>query len=233
MCCDICLNLSQYIDANGIVCGRTMEFCEPLKSKLTIIPRGRSFTSETPIYKLDWVSSYGFVAVKILDTNVFVDGINEVGLSCGILTMDATQYSIPSLEPTISIIDVCSWLLGLCSTVDQAVTMLKTIKIYGAPIPVLNRIIGLHIVIHDSLGTNVVCEILNDMNIYYTYGVVTNGPHYPTQLDAYHNGEYIINNILSLWSSTNRFIKLSELKRLTKPESYDNIGLVNLICHIF
>lgn len=66
----------------------------------------------------------------------------------------------------------------------DAITLLEHIDMYGAEIPVLNRVIGLHTVIHDSEGASVVCEMEDSrkINIYYTQGIVTNGPNYPTQL---------------------------------------------------
>lgn len=254
MCCDLQLNLSDYCDKYGIICGRTMEFREPLNSKLTIIPRGKLFRSVTPVNTLEWINKYGFVGIKVINTNIIVDGMNEVGLSCGILTLDDTQYEEIS-GISISILDICAWVLGTCSTVNDAINKLTTVKVWGEVVPILNRIIGLHIVIHDSDGNNIVCELFDSqkkfyinnqlniekklllkshyLNIYTTDGVVTNGPYYPKQLDIlnkYRKSQPIIYNNLS---SITRFIKLSELKRLCIPNSYDAIGLINLVCHIF
>jgi len=141
--------------------------------------------------------------------------------------MDETKYK-NIVKPAISILDVCKWMLGTCSTVHEAINLLTKINIYGASIPALNRIIGLHIVIHDAYGLSIVCEISDSSNnIYQTKGIVTNGPNYPEQ---YRENKLIISDSLS---SINRFIKLSELKHLCVPESLDNIGLVHLICHMF
>lgn len=257
MCCDICLRLIDYYPElstdndnikSCVICGRTMEFCEPLESKMTIVPRNKEFISVTPISNFKWVSKYGFVGVRVLNSNVIADGMNEVGLSCGLLTMDDTKYYKITKE-AIAIRDVCTWILGQCSNVTEAVNLLRNIEIYGSEIPVLNRIIGLHIVIHDAYGASVVCEIddgPDKLNIYYTEGVVTNGPNFPTQLSILE--EYrreintskgtnmkpeVVEGYINQWSSIGRFIKLSELKYMSIPESYDSKGLIQLICHMF
>lgn len=218
MCCDICLRLFDYCEGNNVICGRTMEFAEPLNSKLCFVPRNGNL--------------YGFIGVKILDTDVIVDGMNEKGLSCGILVMDDTIYH-PMTENSVAITNICSYILSLCSTTDEAITILNNINIHGVSIPVINRLLGLHIVVHDIHGINIVCEINTENEIYYTDGVVTNGPNYPSQLVIWN--DYIHNNYVpnkSHWSSIARFIKLSELKRISIPESYDALGLVQLICRI-
>jgi len=234
MCCDIKLNLQDYNNSEPIiVCGRTMEFCEPLQSRLELVPRDKKCESITPFNKLEWISKYGYIGIKVLEKDIVVDGINEVGLSCGILTLDATKYSNVT-NTSISILDVCSWLLSNCSNVAQSIELLKSKQIYGETIPVLNRVIGLHIIVHDSLGNSIVCELSeNNMDITYTDGIVTNGPYYNQQLhflDDYRNNKF---NIQDPYSSIGRFIKLSELKRVCIPESHDSLGLVSLICHMF
>jgi choloylglycine hydrolase len=215
-----------------------MEFSEPLNSKLVVVPKGNRFISATPSCFFEWISIYGYVGIRVLNLRSVVDGVNEMGLSCGILTMDETIYQ-PVTGVAISIMDVCSWLLGSFSNVIDAVTALQKVQIWGSKIESLGRTIGLHIVMHDSLGANVVCEILGSHNItiHNTNGVVTNGPPYPEQLrilDEYRNGSMIDNKQCSQqWSSITRFIKLSELKRMTVPEPLDSAGIANHIMHLF
>ncbi len=219
MCCDICIHSADYSNDNkNIICGRTMEFAEPLKSKFIFMPRNKIVR--------DWTNPYGFVGVKILDTDIIVDGMNEKGLSCGLLVMDDTKYHSGS---GISITDICSYILGTCVNVNDAINVLSNINIIGVPIPVIDRLLGLHIVIHDAHGVSIVCEINDENKIYYTEGVVTNGPDYPTQLGI--RDGYLICDKYSL--SIDRFIKLSELKRVCIPESYDVKGIIQLICRIF
>ena len=250
MCCDVCLNLADYLsmaDTNCIICGRTMEFAEHVNSKIHVVPRGKTFVSLTPIYRFEWISRYGYVGVNILDTDVIVDGMNEVGLSCGLLAIDDTKY--PNVTGiSISILDVCSWILGLSSTAFEAIDLLRQVQIYGAPVPNLNRIIGAHIVIHDPKqstalsgqmpkGFNFVCEIYEfDIKFYCTNGIVTNGPHFPSHmsiLDSYYKTPDLIIGKHEDHSSIMRFIKLSEFKRMCLPETYNNTGLLNLLCHMF
>lgn len=256
MCSDIRLLLAEYCEKYGIVCGRTMEFREPLNSKLVIVPKNKSFISITPFYTLEWINIYGYVGIKVLDSpeenspqcdssgknsprcvnDIIVDGMNEVGLSCGVLTLDDTYYEeiSGSSVKAISILDICAWILGTCSSVYDAIDELKTVKIWGEPIPILNRLIGLHIIIHDIKGNSIVCELLESgLNICSTDGVVTNGPPFPQQLEILQQYREVNKSISDNWSSITRFIKLSELKRLCIPESLDTLGLVQLISHMF
>lgn len=227
MCCDICLRLVDYNSGNSIICGRTMEFAETLKSKICIIPLNTKFYSN----KLEWFNEFGFVCIKILNTDIIVDGMNDKGLSCGILVMDDTIY--PSIsKQSIAITDICSYILGTCGTTTDAINVLNSVDIMGVTIPVINKILGLHIVIHDRNGVSIVCEINNRNEIYYTDGVVTNGPIYPSQLIM--REEYFRTKICKFHSSSvERFIKLSELKRICLPESYDDKGIIQLICRMF
>lgn len=257
MCCDVRLCLCDYTSTtfsseiiesspvlinneDATVCGRTMEFSEPLISRISIVPRGKNFCSKTPSYSLEWVSRFGHVAIKILDTDIVVDGMNEIGLSCGILTLDATKYS-PVTGRSISILNICSWILSLCETVEDASELLKSVQIYGETIPMLNRIIGLHIVIHDSKGSSIVCELSEHhiMNIYYTHGVITNGPYYPQQLEilnayineninlSYNQSSFNLDNLRPSWSEERDPSNLDGL-RPSRSEDRGSLNLNNL-----
>lgn len=234
MCGDIQLSSDEFI-----ICGRTMEFCEPLASKLIISPRGSLFKTSIG---MEWYSTFGFVGISVLDMNSVIEGMNELGFSCGILTLEATKYTgiigidIPEKDTSImSILDVCDWLLGQCFTVEDAIYLLKSVTIWGESIPIINRLIGLHIVLHDSLGRNGVCEIINgELQIYSNeLGIATNGPPFPHQLNNLQQYQRGTVHIRDGWSSATRFVKLAEMKRLCKSENNTPLGLVHLVCHMF
>lgn len=44
--------------SNCVICGRTMEFSEPLNSKITIIFKGKKFVSITPSGYFEWISRF-------------------------------------------------------------------------------------------------------------------------------------------------------------------------------
>jgi choloylglycine hydrolase len=227
-CCDI-----EISNEENVIIGRTMEFPVPMNSCIRFYKRGTDFSSVSPNDNgLSWRSIYGFVGISVLDMLNPVDGVNEKGLSCGLLTLDATEYQSSEGLMTIGITDVCCWLLSICSNVHECIDVLQKVNIWGNIVPVVNRVIGLHISLHDKTS-NIVVQIINGkLNIYDNIsGILTNGPVLPEQftlLDQYKQGNLAITDNTS---SIARFIRLSELKETAIiPETTNDI--VTLICHM-
>jgi choloylglycine hydrolase len=214
-----------------------MEFSVPMHSKIVFYTRGQRYTSECPPHckPLTWVSKYGFIGIQVFDMTSPVDGINEAGLSCGILTLDATEYPlIKKGDLVVAITDVCHYLLATCQTTTQAVSNLNKITIWGNPVSFLDKIIGLHLSIHDRYGSNVVVEILSGkLHIYDNpHGVLTNGPPLPEQFELLKTYKQGLLTIPDDSSSITRFIKLSCLKDVVIiPNTV--LGIVQLFCHLF
>ena len=247
MCCDVILSTGDYCNqcVPSFVCGRTMEFVEDLESCIKIIPRGMRFSSTTPSYVLEWISRYGYASVNVLGTNIAVDGMNEEGLSCGVLAMDSTEYTVHTGK-SISILDVCSFVLGTCRETREAVSVLQKMQFYGEMVPKINRVIGMHIIIHDRSGNSMLIQISkNGVRMYCPDGVVTNGPHYHAhkkllkefRLELGTNPGIQNRAFSDENSSTSRFIKLSELKRVCIPERANGVvnstSLLKLLYHMF
>jgi penicillin V acylase-like amidase (Ntn superfamily) len=82
--------------------------------------------------------------------------------------MDDTVY-YPVTGRSIAISDICSYILSTCSNVNEAINILSNIDTYGSVIPVINRLLGLHIVVHDAYGISIVCQLTDKRNIYYRW----------------------------------------------------------------
>lgn len=222
MCSDILIN------KDGVVCGRTMDFCESLDSELRVFPRGGNMYVITKNGAIPYGASFGFVGITVLGLDMVVDGMNEMGFSAAILTMEGTDYH--DMNDSLSIVGICSWLLAQCHDVNTAIEMLSKVTIWGQVIPLLNRKMEFHIVLHDIDGETCVCEII-DKKWHFNnnpLGVTTNGPDLSSQLRLFRyncQGQ-------TEWSSVTRFNKLANMKRKCKPNSPGDLGLVIMINHM-
>jgi choloylglycine hydrolase len=72
----------------AVLFGRTMEWgAFDLNGRVIVIPRGHAFTAQTPDGKpgLKWTGKYGVVGIDLLGREILADGINEKGLTLGLL----------------------------------------------------------------------------------------------------------------------------------------------------
>lgn len=227
---------------NAIICGRSMNFAIPMDSKVMVFNREINLISIGPYgyIGLKWTSKYGVVGINAFGIQSVDEGINEEGLSCGLLILDGTKY--PHVSPdkhniSIAITDACIWILSSFSSVQEVKDEINTVIIWGNMIPELNEVLGLHIAIHDSLGQNLVIEFIDGATTLYDnpLGVLTNEPQLPYQLQnlvSYNklspknppntiiNGYKIrglkgsgMQGIPGSWSSIDRFIRISIMIR--------------------
>lgn len=71
----------------GVVYGRTMEWGSfDMRSRVTIIPRGFTFTGLTPDGEngKKWNAKYGIVGIDMMERDYLNDGMNEKGLAAGL-----------------------------------------------------------------------------------------------------------------------------------------------------
>jgi len=74
--------------------GRTMEWGGfDLHSELVLVPRGTSFTSalSATTQGMTWKNRFGFVAINAANLPVAADGMNEIGLTVGVLALPSTR----------------------------------------------------------------------------------------------------------------------------------------------
>lgn len=173
--------------------GRTMEWgAFDLQTELVLVPRTLSFTSELGDGKkgMTWKNKYGFVAMNAVKKPFVTDGMNETGLTLGVLYFPgfAKYQNFKSGEQsrTLNNVDFSAYILGQFKTVEEikvALPKLRVIynkdiaKTFGAPAP-------LHLVATDSTGASIVIEYVGEkLHVYdNTIGVMTNAPSYDWQI---------------------------------------------------
>jgi len=173
--------------------GRTMEWgAFDLHSELILVPRQHSFSSELGGGKkgMTWKSKYGFVAMNAVKKPFVADGMNETGLTLGVLYFPgfAEYQSFKESEKshTLNNVHLSAYILGQFKTVQEIKAALPTLRVvynkdivksFGAPAP-------LHLVATDSTGASIVIEYVGGkLHIYDNrLGVMTNAPSYDWQI---------------------------------------------------
>ena len=173
---------------NTVVYGRTMEWgAFDLNSRVAIVPRGYSFTGQTPdgFNGRQWKTKYGFVAIDILEKDIFGDAMNEKGLAIGVFYQPGfasyMKYDTAKAADTISAPDLGAYVLGNFATVDEVAEGIKRIRVIGL---VLKEMGGIEVPVHwmvvDKTGKSIVIEYLKgELQIFENpLGVITNSPEY-------------------------------------------------------
>ncbi len=183
----------------SVIIGRTMEFGAELGSHIITSPVGRVIESPTPSGKnggLTWTSKYGYVMMDFFGSKHPVDGMNERGLSVGLLYLPGyTEYqTVPagSDKDALFYLYVGDWVLGNFATVEEVKEHIHDIYVFSKPVTygVLKDVVfPVHMVVADSSGKSVVVEWVNgNTNVYDNpLGVLTNSPEFPWQLDNLKN----------------------------------------------
>lgn len=173
--------------------GRTMEWGGfDLDSELVLMPRGVAQTSALTAKQqgMTWKNQYGFVAINPAKLPYVADGMNEAGLTVGVLYMPGFAHYQAMVggkeESALNNADLAGYILGNFSHVEDIKQALPTLlvienedvaKQFGAPVP-------LHWIVADESGQSIVIEYvggelqLHDNKI----GVMTNSPGYDWHL---------------------------------------------------
>lgn len=169
-----------------VIATRTMEFGVELNSDVIIRPRGQQRHSKDPFggEGKTWTAKYGYVGVDALGKDIAVDGINEAGLSFGMLWFVGTQYeevAEKDASEAILAVDLGNWILGSFASVDEVKEAIKGVRVWQEPMDELRCAPPLHFAIHDAQGKSMVIEYLNGrMELHDNdVGVLTNAPAFP------------------------------------------------------
>lgn len=178
-----CTDFQVQATDGAYIYGRSMEWAQPLRSKLRFHYRGETVQSGAPNGQpgQKWTTKFGYVAADAYDIDTAVDGMNEQGLVFSALWLPGTVYQdVPAGSETAAIdaLQVGGWLLGNFSTVDEALTELRRHYIWCSPIKEMGGVPTLHIALHDSSGKNAVIEFVDGKQKIYDNpnGVLTNAP---------------------------------------------------------
>jgi choloylglycine hydrolase len=255
-----CTDLVIPTQDGSFINGRSLEFALPLMSKITLNSRGMKKQSLAPNHQkgLAWTSKYGYLSIDSLDQGLTTDGINEHGLSLGVLWFPGVGYPQPPKDMSTKAIvlqDLASWILGSFSTVEEVKAQITSVDIWAEPIAPLG-VPPIHLAVHDAQGNHLVIEFIEG-HLSVTdnpNGVMTNFPKLEWQLTNLRN--YInlsplnaspltldsivlkptgqgtgLHGIPGDWSSPSRFVKATLCKAFTAPAQTAALG-VNLMEHL-
>ena len=125
--------------------------------------------------------------------DLLLDGINEKGLACGGFFLPGyAQYQNedPSGRvPSLSCLDLVSWVLGTCATVEEVRRRLPELRVVGTPLAAWNAVPPLHYFVADPTGDVLVVEYLEGNLVLHdgSVGVITNSPDYRWHLTNLRN----------------------------------------------
>ncbi len=189
-----CTTMLIQADNGACVVGRSMEFAVPLRSRVLVVPRGVHFTAQAPGGEqgLAWRGQYGFVTANAFGQNVAVDGLNEAGLSMGLLWLPGTEYQkVPpgQRQRALRIQDLGAWLLSRFATVAEVRKALPGVLVWGAKQEGLGIVPPLHLAVFDASGAGLVLEFVGGRQVVYDnpVGVLTNAPTFDWHLTNLRN----------------------------------------------
>lgn len=194
-----CTGISLNPKDGAFIRGRTMEFGVPLQSKILVLPAGQQLAGTLPDggKGLNFTTKYSVVGANAFGLTTFVDGINDQGLSLGLLYFPGSaQYadatpgnSARALAPH----DFPVWLLGSFATVDEVKEAVKNVVVVPTPTPGLGSTKGAvvpgHFFLRDKNGKSIVVEpVGGTLKVHDApLGVLTNSPDYDWQMTNLRN----------------------------------------------
>ncbi|XSG81784.1 MAG: linear amide C-N hydrolase [Methyloligella sp. ZOD6] len=167
--------------------GRTMEFGVPLKSNIVVVPRGLKYEASTLPDNTgwSWEGKYAATGMNVLGTPYIVDGVNEKGLTGGILYFPGyAGYVAPDkADPKKAIApwEFLSWVLTNFATTDEVRQALSKVQItdFVPPFDIGGaKSLPFHYTLHDTNGGSIVIEPIDGkLKVYDNpLGVMTNSP---------------------------------------------------------
>lgn len=177
----------------GTVYGRSMEFGLQLGSQMTSIPRGYQLKGIGTDGKygsgMSWTTKYAAVGMNGLNQPILFDGMNEKGLTGGLLNFP-TSASFPVVAPadsasSINASQVLTYVLTNYSSVDEIKAGLRSLKVNGAKLGFYgNQVPAVHFTFHDAAGKSVVVEYIKGQLVLADnpVGVMTNDPPFQDHL---------------------------------------------------
>lgn len=226
--------------SGAVVSARTVDFNIPIFPKLVSVPRGIEWESRgdgAQAPGMRWVNRYGFLGVGASnERDLYLDGINEEGLSAAILWLDEAKYMPRKGVNDLGAFDLVSYFLGSFGTLAEAKAAVQALNVYGN---VLTEYAGLvapvHLVVMDASGDSFVAEWIDGQLKLYDKGntpgyidVLANSPPYPGQLanvatygnlSCYNLENYSLTGLPGNSSSTSRFARVAKLKQCA-----ENVG---------
>lgn len=218
-----CTGITLRTAKGNTVTARTIEWAaSDMNSLYVVVPRGYTSQSMTPdgATGMRFKTKYGYVGLAVEQFDFVTEGLNEKGLSAGLFYFpeygEYEPYSKENASRSMADLQLVSYILGTCATVDEVKEAVSSIKIH----PIDPRASTIHWRFTEESGRQIVLEIIDQKCIFYEneLGVLTNSPSLDWHLTN-------LNNYINLNSG-----KISErqLGRLDMKAIGGGTGLLGL-----
>jgi len=170
----------------SVVYGRTMEFAFPINSEMIVIPRNFALAASAPEGKTgkEWKAKYAAVGMNGFGVTALADGMNEKGLTGGILYFpgfaDYTDPANAKSDESLAPWDFLTWALTSFETVAEVKEALNSVSVVTVQQKDMGIVPPVHYTLHDASGASIVIEPI-DGKLKVTdnpLGVMTNAPSF-------------------------------------------------------
>ena len=190
---DACTGITLKSKNNCHILARTIEWGgSELNSQYVVVPRGYEQQSYTPSGKTDGLkfkAAYGYVGLAVEQKEFVAEGLNEEGLSAGLFYFPRygqyETFSENNAANSISDLQLVSWILGSCKTIEEVKQAIETVHVIGID----PRASTVHWRFSDLSGKQIVLEIIDGKPHFYDnpLGVLTNSPGFEWQMTNLNN----------------------------------------------
>ena len=193
--------------------GRTLDYEFSYGDEIVVTPRNFAFSfREKPVMK----SHYAMIGMAYVagDYPLYYDAVNEKGLGMAGLNFvgNAVYREKEEGKDNIAQYELIPWILGQCTTVTEARTLLQNINILNTPFSESLPVAQLHWIIADKEECITVEAVAEGIMIYDNpVGVLTNNPPFDKQMFQLNNYMH-----LSCKSPENQFASGLELNRYSR-----------------
>lgn len=161
--------------------GRNLDLEYTFGEKVVITPRKYKFS-----FKMlpDMPSHYAMIGMAAVheDYPLYAEAVNEKGLGIAGLNFPGNAVYKDRMEEkkNVAPYELFPWILGQCSTVDEARGLLEDVNLLNVPFVETLPLAPLHWMIADEKSCIVLEAVEDGIHIYENkYGVLTNNPPFP------------------------------------------------------
>lgn len=189
---EACTGITLKSKNGSYVVARTIEWGgSNLNSTYAIVPRGYVQYSMIPGggRGMKFIAGYGYVGLAVEMEGLVTEGLNEAGLSAGLFYFPGygqyEEYDECNAGNSIADLQLVSFVLGTCATVDEVIETLEGMHVIGVD----PRASTAHWRFADKSGRQVVFEVIEGKHLFYEnkLGVLTNSPSFDWQMTNLNN----------------------------------------------
>lgn len=187
-------------DDKSFIYARTFEFGLSLEEQMALVPRNYAFKGVGPDgvegSGLSWTGKYAILGTRVFGLPVLIDGMNEKGLTGGMLNAPTTAlYQDPTgddAKNSIANYQLINYILSNFATTDEVKAGLPKIFVSNVPLKMFGGVPRIHVTLHDLQGKSIVVEYLAGKLVITDnpVGAMTNDPPiswHLTNVNAYVN----------------------------------------------